>query len=771
MIRWRRRLCWTIVGALALTLATPLLAQAVTTPGDPGDPCGTTAIFGKVTVSNMRCRSDPNLFEFYSPPAYQMYADYGDPPDPSSIALHGPLNTAANLEFAAATMVGRMAMQLLQIASQASLLDAVDDPNRGAAGRSDQKGPVHNVVDALKAGLYEPLLVILAAVFAFNLLSAYLRGRYQAVATQVALAFLIGGLTSAFVVDPLFVPRLIDNASSEITSAGLQAEISADPQMAAVADSPQYKYGTPLDKGMRLFADDYWRTFLFIPWEEATFEDASIGQKCVTAADVKQSSPNFLGVGLPGGDQNGPKVQAVANPDCQKSGYVGSAADAILAYNTSGQANPEMTKKITKVDGQPDNANNYHDWYLKGNSPTWRVMVGFITLLLAGISGFILGGLAVIALIAQAGEIALVCLAPVVGLLGMTEQGRPLFLTWLRMILSLAVLRPLAIFITGLMLVLNSLLTSATATAQVAESQFWWAPPFLELALLSVIVVFRRPLLHAASGVLHIDSRALNMVHGHRAKQNALPTGSTGGQTQAPTGAAAVPATTQGATGAAAGNGASSPRPTPALVGASNSLGSQIGRGRSGFTAWANTNREEFTGNVKDGIGHGARLVASGGTDASAWVGVGKAGLGNAKLQARVADQVVKGTALAPRNLLRGAQSAAWEATERATGMTTEYSADYRTAKVARERAAGERVQARARAHMPESLVKQRAEEYLKFKAQQAKNQPAAQLQNQDRLLPASNPPRQLPMGPPQPRQLPPGPPGPPARQLPPGRP
>ncbi|MGI8562591.1 MAG: hypothetical protein ACR2MZ_03385 [Candidatus Dormibacter sp.] len=738
---FRRKLCLTLLGALALA-ATPLLAQAATTPGNP-DSCGSTAIFGNVRVSDMRCGSEKNLFEAYPPPAYQMYADYGSPADPTALGLHGPINNAANLEFSAAAMVGRISMQLLQVASQASLLDAVDDPYRDPiTGRSVGKGPVHSVVDALKAGLYEPLLVILAAVFAFNLLRAYLRGRYQEIGSQIALAFLIGGLTSAFVVDPLYVPRLVDNASSAITSSGLQAEISADPQMARVANSAQYKYGSPVDKGMRLLADEYWRTFIFIPWEVATFQDASIGQKCVSADDVKPGDKNYFGVTVPGSADKGPDVRPVANPDCKNSGQVGSAGDAILAYNASGQTNSDMTKKITKVDGQLDQANNYHDFYLKGNAPFWRVTIGIVTMLLAGISGLIIGGLALIALISQAGEIALVCLTPVVGLIGMSEQGRPLFLTWLRLILSLAVLRPLAIFTTGLLLVLNGLLTSSTDTAGVAQSEFWWAPPFLELAFLSVVYVFRRPLLHAASAALHIDSRALNLVHASRAKQNAIPGGS-GTQAAVPTGAASVPATTQGATGAGSSTtGLSSRRRVPALVGASNSLGSQIGRGRSGFTAWADGNRREFTGNVKDGSGHGSRLVASGGTDASAWVGIGKAGLGNAKLQARVAGQVAKGTALAPRNLMRAAQSAAWNATERATGMSPEYSADHRKVKADQEKAAGERVTARAQALMPEHLVKQRAEEYLKFR-QQNKDLSAAQEMGQDRLLPAS-PPRLL---------------------------
>jgi len=749
MKRFRRKLCLTLLGALALALATPLLAQAVTDPGSSADPCGTTAIFGKVTVSNLRCGSEPTLFEAYPPPAFQMYASYGDPPDPGSVGLHGPLNDVANLEFAAATMVGRIAMQLLQIASQASLLDAVDNRDPITGREVGQKGPVHSVVDALRAGLYEPLLVILGAVFAFGLLRAYLRGRFQELVSQVALAFLIGGLTTVFVVDPLYIPRLLDNASSEITSAGLQAEISADPQVAKVADSPQYQYGTPTDKGLRLFADEYWRTFIFIPWEEATFQDASIGQRCVSAEDVKPAPKTFFGFQPPGSTSNGPDVKPIANPACNKPGQVGSAADAILAYNASGQTNDEMTKKIAKVDGQSDQNNKYHDLYLKGNAPTWRVMVGAITMLLVGVSGLILGGLALLALIAQAGEIALMCLAPIVGLLGMTEQGRPLFFTWLRLILSLAVLRPLSLFITGFLLVLNGLLTSTTTTGAVAQSEFWWAPPFLELAFLSVVWVFRRPLLHAAAGAFHMDSRALNLVHASRPKQNAIPGGS-GAQVAVPTGAASVPATTQGATGAAAGNGGSSPRPTPtpALVGASNSLGSQVGRGRSGFTAWAHTNREEFTGNVEDGIGHGARLVASGGTDASAWVGVGKAGLGNAKLQARVAGQVVKGTALAPRNLLRGAQSAAWDATERATGMTAEYSADYRKATPKQAKAAGERVMARAQALMPEHLVKQRAEEYMKYR-QQTKDLASTQLTQQDRLLPTP----QFPHGRPAPRE------------------
>jgi len=740
----RRRLCWIILGAVALALVAPLVAQAATVPGDP-DSCGSTAIFGTVKVSDMRCGSEKNLFEAYPPPAFQMYADYGN--DLGSTALHGPLNNAANLEFSAAAMFGRIPMQLLEIASHASLLDAVDDPYRDPiTGRSVGKGPVHSVVDAIKAGLYEPLIIILAAVFAFNLLRAYLRGRYQEIVSQIALAFLIGGLTSVFVVDPLYIPRLVDNASSAITSSGLQAEISADPQMARVADSAQYKYGSPVDKGMRLFADEYWRAFIFIPWEVATFQDAKIGQKCVSADDVKPGDKNYFGVTVPGSADKGPDVRPMANPDCKNSGQVGSAADAILAYNASGQTNADMTKKITKMDGQSDQANNYNDLYLKGNAPFWRVMIGIVTVLCALISGLIIGGLALIALISQAGEIALVCLAPVVGLIGMSEQGRPLFLTWLRLILSLAVLRPLAIFTTGLLLVLNGLLTSSTDTAGVAQSEFWWAPPFLELAFLSVIWVFKRPLLHAASAALHIDSRALNLVHAGRAKQNAVPSSGGAAAATAPTGAAAVPATTQGATGGgSSAAGVSSPPRTPVLVGASNSLSSQFGRAKSGYTTWAEGNRREAMQTGKESIGHGAKLVRSGGTDVGAWVGLGKVGVKAQTQNARVLGQVAKGAALAPRNLMRAAQSAAWDATERATGMSAEYSADHRQAKAKREKAAGERVMARAQALMPEHLVKQRAEEYMKYR-QRTKELATAQLTGPDRLLPTSQP-RQLPQG------------------------
>jgi hypothetical protein len=169
--------------------------------------------------------------------------------------------------------------------------------------------PLTAEVQALHDQVYEPLLpvaLILVGIWVAWFVLARRRGLQGFQGAGWAIAALAGA--GLYFAAPAAVLDAVDGFSGDLSRGILTAIGSGDPGLATRSQNPSFSQGDPADAELRMFADRYWRTFVFEPWGVAMFGDPATGQRYGEELLAKESGQpsNF------DGDFNGASDQAKA---------------------------------------------------------------------------------------------------------------------------------------------------------------------------------------------------------------------------------------------------------------------------------------------------------------------------------------------------------------------------------------------------------------------------------------------------------------------------
>jgi hypothetical protein len=193
--------------------------------------------------------------------------------------------------------------------------------------------PLSAAVQTVHDQLFIPLLPIALALLGLALTWVILaRRRSLQGLTNAGWALAVLVVASVYFAAPAAVLGAVDGFAGDL-SRGILASIGAgDPGMVTRATDSSFSQGDPADAELRMFADRYWRTFVFQPWSVATFGDPATGQRFGEELLAKQSNmpSNFdLDFNNP---INGPSDQAKAWYNGQYGGFrLGIAALTLVA--------------------------------------------------------------------------------------------------------------------------------------------------------------------------------------------------------------------------------------------------------------------------------------------------------------------------------------------------------------------------------------------------------------------------------------------------------
>jgi hypothetical protein len=151
--------------------------------------------------------------------------------------------------------------------------------------------PLTAVVQALHDQVFVPLLPVALALLGVGLVWLMLARRRAVQGLQGAgWAVATLALAAIYFAAPAAVLGAVDGFTGDLSRGILSAIGTGDPDLAARSANPSFSQGDPADAELRMFADRYWRTFVFEPWSVATFGDPVTGQRYGEELLAKQSN-------------------------------------------------------------------------------------------------------------------------------------------------------------------------------------------------------------------------------------------------------------------------------------------------------------------------------------------------------------------------------------------------------------------------------------------------------------------------------------------------
>jgi hypothetical protein len=308
-------------------------------------------------------------------------------------------------------------------------------------------GPLTAVVQGLHDQVYVPLLPAALALLAIWLVWHVLARRRTMHGLQgagwAAAAVAVAGVYFAA---PAQVLGSVDGFTGDLSRALLASIGTADPGLANRSANPSFSQGDPADAELRLFADRYWRTFVYEPWGVASLGDPASGQRYGEELLAKQSN-------LP------------SNFDAD---FAGAPAQA-------------------------------QTWY-SGRYGGYRlilVVLALVAVVLASVLCLVVAGTVVVS---QLALLLLMMVAPLVLLAGIHPgAGRRMLTRLAEMAAGALLVRVLSAAFLAVLLVLSGLLDQAGSPFQggdaVVAGGSWVVAAGLQVALLAAAFVYRKPFL------------------------------------------------------------------------------------------------------------------------------------------------------------------------------------------------------------------------------------------------------------------------------------
>jgi hypothetical protein len=293
-------------------------------------------------------------------------------------------------------------------------------------------GVVHNLGDQVYVPLLALALLLLAIWLAWQLLARRrtLHG-LQGVGWALA-ALVLGGL---YISAPAQVLGAVDGFTTAVSRQVLAAIGTGDPAMSARAGDPSFSQGDATDAELRMFADRYWRTFVFTPWSVAALGDAGSGQRY---------------------------------------------GEELLAKQAEQPSNFDADFK-----GAPQQAQTWYSGRF-GGSRLVIVLAALVVVVLASVLYLVIAGTVVVA---QLALVMLLMLAPLFLLVGIQPgTGRRMLIRWAELAAGALMLRILSAAFAAVLLVLSGMIN------QIASVN-WLVASGLQVALVVAAFVYRKPFL------------------------------------------------------------------------------------------------------------------------------------------------------------------------------------------------------------------------------------------------------------------------------------
>ncbi|HSR22059.1 MAG TPA: type IV secretion system protein, partial [Candidatus Eisenbacteria bacterium] len=245
------------------------------------------------------------------------------------------------------------------------------------------------------------------------------------------------------------------NAFTMIVSRAVLASIgTGDPAMGSRAGDPSFSQGDASDAEIRMFADRYWRTFVFTPWSVAALGDPQTGQRYGEELLAKQAG----------------------QPSNFEADFQGASPQARIWY--SGRF---------------------------GGSRFWIALVALIVVLLNSVLYLVIAGAVVVT---QLALVILLMLAPLFLLVGVQPgTGRRMLVRWAELAVGTLLVRVLSAAFVAVLLVLSGIVDEVGSAS-------WLVSSGLQLALVVAAFVYRRPFLRIFGQVA--VPRVVSSHAGHR---------------------------------------------------------------------------------------------------------------------------------------------------------------------------------------------------------------------------------------------------------------
>jgi hypothetical protein len=320
--------------------------------------------------------------------------------------------------------------------------------------------PLERVVQSLARNVYEPLLMTVLVLVGIWLVWHLLLRRRTLMGLEGAAwtlgALVLGGL---FIAAPVQLMSRVNEFTGELSREMLAAVATADPQLAGRASDPTLSQGDAADAELRVVADRYWRTYVFIPWCMAELGDVS-----------------------PGGQRLGQELLA-------KQSHQPSSFDSDLQASSTRQDD--------------------RDWYNGGHAGTRLAIVLVAGLVILGSSIlYLLVALTVV--VSQLGLLALLMTAPLFLLVGIHPgAGRRLLVRWLELVAATLGVRVLAAAFLAVVMVLSGLLEEALSGS-------WWLQAALQMGLVVAALIYRKPFMRIFGQVAAGPRMAASHIGGSR---------------------------------------------------------------------------------------------------------------------------------------------------------------------------------------------------------------------------------------------------------------
>jgi hypothetical protein len=268
--------------AAAIAVAALALAASPATWADSSAPSGLDGLMPP--PPGIQQGNTPTLEERYPVVAYANFNV--DALSTIGSGFQDPTGTAANV------LANWWASQLMVLVAAVGMLTIrLVEWTFGFDLAAGAGGPLSAVVGALHDHVYVPLLPVALALLAIGLTWQLLVRRRTMQGLQGA-GWAVAALAAAAVyfAAPAQVLGAVDGFTGDLSRALLASIGAADPGLATRSGNPSFSQGDPADAELRMFADRYWRTFVFEPWSVASLGDPVSGQRYGEELLAKQSN-------------------------------------------------------------------------------------------------------------------------------------------------------------------------------------------------------------------------------------------------------------------------------------------------------------------------------------------------------------------------------------------------------------------------------------------------------------------------------------------------
>jgi hypothetical protein len=415
-----------------------------------------------LTVPDLRGGSAPTLAERYDTGAYTVHVDFvaslsGLVPgqagglDPAAEAVNTSMNVAAGEVTMLSISLGRAVVAIVEWTL------SIDLPC--VAG-----GALTGEVGGLATGIYQPLFGIACALVGLYVLwHGVARNRMMQGLNGALWALFAALVAGAFFAAPAEVMSGVDTFTGDVSRGVLALAAQGDPGLAAARSDPVYSASLAAqpdsDAELRLFADRWWRIWVYEPWTVVEFGNAADGQRYGEALLQAQQAQEH---GDPGA------VDRFVSTDLQS-------------------ASPQT-----------------QDWF-NGHDRGGRLLLGaprlavaslaLVTLLIAGVTIVLVAGVLVVS---QVALVVLAMVAPLFLLVGMVPGGgRALLVRLLELTAGALLMRILFSAFLAVVVVLGGVVNDY------AGQLGWGVAAGLQLALTVTALIYRRPFVAVFSQVAH----------------------------------------------------------------------------------------------------------------------------------------------------------------------------------------------------------------------------------------------------------------------------